>query len=65
MNALEDERRRLQERHELYEKAERGEKPLCPKCHSGHILNEGKYFFYCNNPECNAKAYLDPAKEKF
>ena len=47
----------------MFEKAKKGEAPSCPKCHIGHILCEGDLYFYCDNPKCNIKIGLDPARE--
>lgn len=45
----------LEERNKLFAAAARGERPLCPKCKKGHLLCKGKSFYYCDNPDYNAK----------
>ncbi len=39
---------------ELFRKAGRGEKPLCPKCGEGHIISlcNGR-IYKCDNKNCN------------
>lgn len=63
MNNLQEEIRIVKERNEMFEQARNGKKPLCPKCHNGHIICEGDLYFYCDNLECNVKITLEPSRE--
>ena len=47
--------KKLEERNKLFAATARGERPLCPKCKTGHWLCRGKSFYYCDNPDCGAK----------
>lgn len=63
MMAIEEMKAKMKERNIMFEQARSGEKPICPKCHNGHIICEGDLHFYCDNSECNVKITLDPARE--
>lgn len=62
MISLAEEIKIIESRNKMFKKARKGEKPICPKCHKGHIICDGNLFFYCNNTACNVKITLEPSR---
>ena len=58
-----DEMKEKMDRHnKMVSDARAGNDPICPKCKKGHIKCKGKYFFYCDSPECDMKLSMDPVR---
>lgn len=62
MISLDEEMQIIESRFKMFEKARKGEKPICPKCRRGHIICDGDLFFYCDNARCNVKITVEPSR---
>ncbi len=61
---LEEMREHMEQRNKMIEEVLSDKKPVCPNCKKGHVLHTGRYYIYCDNPDCEMKIVREPKRNE-